>query len=193
MNFQFWKTRTYSVYFPFPYRGITLDFYPYIIRTNFLKNWPVPVPVLVSKYRNQSVPVNTFFNFTRHAYHFRSRTWVRERNIYGFRPCTPEYELNTKNSTKQQQSCRLGEFLVFNSAFGRYRHWLVLITKPSSSSGWSWSNWLYKSVPTSAEGRVEHQKLNQTTALLLFGWIFGVQLDSLESVISVTDRTLSHH
>ena len=32
----------------------------------------------------------------------------------------------------------------------------------------------------SAEGRVEHQKLNQTTALLLFGWVFGVQLGSLE-------------
>ena len=32
----------------------------------------------------------------------------------------------------------------------------------------------------SAEGRVEHQKLNQTAALLSFGWVFGVQLDSLE-------------
>ena len=31
----------------------------------------------------------------------------------------------------------------------------------------------------SAEDRVEHQKLNQTTALLLFGWAFGVQLGSL--------------
>ena len=30
-------------------------------------------------------------------------------------------------------------------------------------------------MPTSAEGRVEYQKLNQTTALLLFGWVFGVQ------------------
>ena len=29
----------------------------------------------------------------------------------------------------------------------------------------------------SAEGRVEHQKLNQTTALLLFDSVFGVQLD----------------
>ena len=29
----------------------------------------------------------------------------------------------------------------------------------------------------SAEGRVEQQKLNQTTALLLFGLVFGVQLD----------------
>ena len=29
-------------------------------------------------------------------------------------------ELNTKNSTKRQQSCRLVEFLVFNSAFGRH-------------------------------------------------------------------------
>ena len=37
-----------------------------------------------------------------------------------------------------------------------------------------------KLVTVSAEGRVEHQKLNQTTALLLFGWVFGVQLGSLE-------------
>ena len=29
----------------------------------------------------------------------------------------------------------------------------------------------------SAEGRVEHQKLNQTAALLSFGLVFGVQLD----------------
>ena len=36
-------------------------------------------------------------------------------------------------------------------------------------------------VTVSAEGRVEHQKLNQTTALLLFGWVFGVQLDLLEN------------
>ena len=35
-------------------------------------------------------------------------------------------------------------------------------------------------MPVSAEGRVEHQKLNQTAALLSFGWVFGVQLDSLE-------------
>ena len=35
-------------------------------------------------------------------------------------------------------------------------------------------------MPVSAEGRVEHQKLNQTAALLSFGWVFGLQLDSLE-------------
>ena len=35
-------------------------------------------------------------------------------------------------------------------------------------------------MPVCAEGQVEHQKLNQTTALVLFGWVFGVQLDSLE-------------
>ena len=35
-------------------------------------------------------------------------------------------------------------------------------------------------MPVSAEGRVEHQKLNQTAALLSFGWVFGVQLDLLE-------------
>ena len=33
-------------------------------------------------------------------------------------------------------------------------------------------------MPVSAEGRVEHQKLNQTAALLSFGWVFGLQLDS---------------
>ena len=32
----------------------------------------------------------------------------------------------------------------------------------------------------SAEGRVENQKLNQTAALLSFGWVFGFQLDWLE-------------
>ena len=35
---------------------------------------------------------------------------------------TCEIELNTKNSTRRQQSCLLVEFLVFNSAFGRHRH-----------------------------------------------------------------------
>ena len=39
----------------------------------------------------------------------------------------------------------------------------------------------------SAEGRVEHQKLNQTTALL-FGWVCGVQLDSLEKSILANDE-----
>ena len=32
-------------------------------------------------------------------------------------------------------------------------------------------------MPVSAEGRVEHQKLNQVAALLSPGWVFGVQLD----------------
>ena len=32
-------------------------------------------------------------------------------------------------------------------------------------------------MPVSAEGRVEHQKLKQTAALLSFGLVFGVQLD----------------
>ena len=32
----------------------------------------------------------------------------------------------------------------------------------------------------SAEGQVENQKLNQTAALLSFGWVFGFQLDLLE-------------
>ena len=48
----------------------------------------------------------------------------------------------------------------------------------------------------SAEGRVENQKLNQTAALLSFGWVFGFQLDSLEKhLITLTGLTftLSHH
>ena len=43
-------------------------------------------------------------------------------------------------------------------------------------------------MPVSAEGRVEHQKLNQTAAPLSFGWVFGVQLDSLEKVSQPTRR-----
>ena len=43
-------------------------------------------------------------------------------------------------------------------------------------------------MPVSAEGRVEHQKLNKTTALLLFGWVFGVQLDSLEKSVLANDE-----
>ena len=35
-----------------------------------------------------------------------------------------------------------------------------------------------------AEDQVESQKLNQTAALLLFGWVFGFQLDSLEKSVS---------
>ena len=37
-------------------------------------------------------------------------------------------------------------------------------------------------MPVSAEGLVEHQKLNQTA--LSFGWGFGVQIDLLEKSIS---------
>ena len=36
----------------------------------------------------------------------------------------------------------------------------------------------------SAEGRVENQKLNQTAALLSFGWVFGFQLDLLEKKLT---------
>ena len=39
-------------------------------------------------------------------------------------------------------------------------------------------------MPVSAEGRIEHQKLNQTADVLSFGWVFGVQLDSLEKSVS---------
>ena len=37
-------------------------------------------------------------------------------------------------------------------------------------------------MPVSAEGRVEHQKINQTAALLSFAWFFGWQLDLLEKL-----------
>ena len=40
----------------------------------------------------------------------------------------------------------------------------------------------------SAEGRVEHQKLKQMTALLLFDWVFSVQLDSLEKSVLANDE-----
>ena len=39
--------------------------------------------------------------------------------------CLPKAELKTKNSTKRQLCCRLVEFLVFNSAFGRHSNLLV--------------------------------------------------------------------
>ena len=41
----------------------------------------------------------------------------------------------------------------------------------------------------SAEGRVENQKLNQTAALLSFGWVFGVQLELLEKSVSPNMET----
>ena len=44
----------------------------------------------------------------------------------------------------------------------------------------------------SAEGRVENQKLNQTAALLSFGWVFGFQLDLLEKyLINLTVLTFT--
>ena len=36
-----------------------------------------------------------------------------------------QIELKSKNSTKQQQRCRLVDFLVFNPAFGRYSNLLI--------------------------------------------------------------------
>ena len=43
-----------------------------------------------------------------------------------------------------------------------------------------------------AEGRVENQKLNQTAALLSFGWVFGFQLDLLEkNLITLTGFTFT--
>ena len=43
-----------------------------------------------------------------------------------------------------------------------------------------------------AEGRVENQKLNQTTALVLFRWVFGFQLDFLEkNLVSLAGFTFT--
>ena len=50
-------------------------------------------------------------------------------------------ELKTKTSSKRQQSCRLVEFLVFNSAFGRRRHILEPITLSLSGGGGGWIHW----------------------------------------------------
>ena len=47
-------------------------------------------------------------------------------------------------------------------------------------------------MPVSAEGRVEHQKLKQTKALMLFGRVFGAQLASLESVPSNGVKPVRH-
>ena len=45
----------------------------------------------------------------------------------------------------------------------------------------------------SAEGRVENQKLNQTAALLSFGWVFGFQLGLLEkNVFTLVAVTFTH-
>ena len=47
-------------------------------------------------------------------------------------------------------------------------------------------------MPVSAEGRVEHQKLNQTAALLSFGWDFGFQLDLLEkNLVTLPELTFT--
>ena len=47
-------------------------------------------------------------------------------------------------------------------------------------------------MPVFAEGRVENQKLNQTAALLSFGWVFGFQLDLLEkNLVSLVGFTFS--
>ena len=44
----------------------------------------------------------------------------------------------------------------------------------------------------SAEGRVKNQKLNQTAALLSFGWGFGFQIDLLEkNLINLTQGTFT--
>ena len=38
------------------------------------------------------------------------------------------------------------------------------------------------------KSRVEDQKLNQTTATLLFGWVFGAQLGSQEKSVLAKDE-----
>ena len=68
--------------------------------------------------------------------------------------------MNAKNSTKQQQSCRLVEFLMFNSAFGRHRSlintkYTFIISPPRSKllySQWG-SNRRYPDIPQGGVGR----------------------------------------
>ena len=43
-------------------------------------------------------------------------------------------------------------------------------------------------MPVSADEGIEHQKPNKTTALLLFAWVFGVQLDSQEKSVSANAK-----
>ena len=77
---------------------------------------------------------------TRPSIYLASR---RKNKLHGFFPWTngklresdqvffQQIELKTKNSTKRQQSCRLVEFLVFNSAFGRHSNFLIPSTVSS--------------------------------------------------------------
>ena len=84
--------------------------------------------------------------------------------------CLPKAELNTKNSTKRQLSCRLVEFLVFNGL--RQTQAPIITTndftiiQQAAGLGDTIS---INQLSVSAEGQVEHQKLNQTASLLSFG------------------------
>ena len=54
-----------------------------------------------------------------------------------------------------------------------------------------WWGAQYELFTMSAEGRVENQKLNQTAALLSLGWVFGIQLDTLEKNLTTLGFTFS--
>ena len=66
--------------------------------------------------------ISQLSRFPRYAVHFFSDIDTRVTRVTFF--STSTIELKSKNSTRWQQSCHLVEFLVFNTAFGRYRRWL---------------------------------------------------------------------
>ena len=66
--------------------------------------------------------ISQLSRFPRYAVHFFSDIDTRVTRVTFF--STSTIELKSKNSTRWQQSCHLVAFLVFNTAFGRYRRWL---------------------------------------------------------------------
>ena len=66
--------------------------------------------------------ISQLSRFPRYAIHFFSDIDTRVTRVTFF--STSKIELKSKNSTRWQESCHLVEFLVFNTAFGRYRRWL---------------------------------------------------------------------
>ena len=67
--------------------------------------------------------ISQLSRFPRYAVHFFSDIDTRVTRVTFF--STSTIKLKSKNSTRWQQSCHLVEFLVFNTAFGRYRRWLI--------------------------------------------------------------------
>ena len=68
------------------------------------------------------------------VYTFLPVGWSTFSSELSWTPKTHPNDSRAAAWTKQQQSCYLVVFFEFNSAFGRYRYWLVAIAKPSFSS-----------------------------------------------------------